>query len=146
MKINLQYPVFVFNKTGMVYIYYNVRQLKTVDIDFFTSEVSLCGNKIIDSSGMQYVTKNAYVTGSSGFGEKQNGVVSFEYKYEDAGTPITLETLKAMLLECFPKAKGFRPAWNNIKNFQGEIDRCNDFSQLALLFKNRENIIINQQE
>jgi hypothetical protein len=28
MKINLQYPVFVFSKANMVYVYYNERQLK----------------------------------------------------------------------------------------------------------------------
>jgi hypothetical protein len=117
MKINLQYPVFVFSKANMVYVYYNERQLKTVALEFFTSEISLSGNKIIDSSGMKYVTKSAYVTGSSGFGERQDKVISFEYRYEDAVTPITLETLKAMLLECFPKTKGLCPAWNNIKNF-----------------------------
>jgi hypothetical protein len=146
MKINLQYPVFVFSKANMVYVYYNERQLKTVAMDFFTSEISLGGNKIIDSSGMKYVTKSAYVTGSSGLGEGQDRVISFEHRYEDVVTPVTLETLKAMLLECFSKAKSLRPAWSNIKNFQGEIDKCNDFNQLALLFRKNENIIIKQQE
>jgi hypothetical protein len=135
MRIILQYPVFVFNKTNnTVYVYYTERQLKTVSMDFFLSEVNLDGNKIIDSSGMKYVTKSAYATGSSGFREGQDRVVSFEYQYKDAGTPVTLDTLKATLLECYPKSKWLRSAWNNIKKFRQEIDGCNDFKQLALLF------------
>jgi hypothetical protein len=145
MKINLQYPVFVVNKTNtMVYVYYNERQHKSVGMDFFTAEVSLGGHKIIDSSGMQYTTKSAYMTGSSGFREGEDRVISFEYKYEDAGTPVSLEELKKMLLECYPKSKWLRPAWNNIKIFQGEIDRCNDFSQLVSLFKRLSNNITEQ--
>jgi hypothetical protein len=146
MKIDLQYPVFVFNKAGnMVYVYYSERQLKTVSMDFFASEVSLC-NKIIDLSGMKYTVESAYVTGSSGFRGGQNGTVSFEYRYEDAGTPVTPETLKTMLLECYPKSKWLRPAWNNIKEFQGELDKCDDFNQLSSLFRRQSGNLVEQMK
>jgi hypothetical protein len=137
----------MFGKTNnMVSVYYNERQFSSVSMNFFTTKAGLVGNKIVDSSGMKYTTKNTCITGSSGFGQEQDRVISVKYEYEDAGMLITPEELKAMLLECFPKSKWLRPAWNNIKTFQSEIDGCNDFSQLASLFRRLSGSITEQMK
>jgi Neuraminidase (sialidase) len=122
----------------MVYVYYNDRQMKATNTEIF--ETTSFGNIIlIDSSGMKYVTKGAFITRYWGFLEglfrMKGKVVSFEFEYKDAGTPITLDELKAMIMERYPKSRWFRSAWSNVAEFQEEMDKCDTFKQVALLFE-----------
>jgi hypothetical protein len=120
----------------MVYVYYNDRQMKVTNTEIF--EKANFKNRIhIDSSGMKYITKGAFITRYWNFFERMflpGKVVSFEFEYENAGTPITLNELKVMIMERYPKSRWFHSAWCDVAEFQEEMDKCDTFEQVALLF------------
>jgi hypothetical protein len=135
MNIKLQYPVFVFKKKdNMIYVYYDDYQMKATNTEIF-QKTNFGGRIIIDSSGAKYITKSAYITRYWGFLESffrmKGKVVSFEYEYEDAGSPITLDELKEMIMNRFPKSRWFHSTWSDIREFKEEMDKCSTFEQVA---------------
>jgi hypothetical protein len=60
--VNLRYPVFVFRKKdNMIYVYYNDYQMKMTNTEIFR-KTNFSDRIISDSSGMKYITQNAYIT------------------------------------------------------------------------------------
>jgi hypothetical protein len=137
MNIKLQYPVFLFDrKDKMIYVYHDDRQMKVSNTEIF-AKANYKNRTLIDSSGMKYITKGAFITRYWNFFERlflPGRVVSFDYEYADAGTPITPDELKTMIMERYPKSRWFHSAWSDVQEFKEEMDKCSTFEQLALLF------------
>jgi hypothetical protein len=119
--IQLKYPVFEFiPKDNLVYVGYNDNRFKTTNTEIF-KKTKFGNHIIIDSSEMKYVTKSAYITRYWGFWEgllrMLGKVVSIEFEYKDAGTPVTLEELKEMIMERYPKSRWFHSAWSDVEEF-----------------------------
>jgi hypothetical protein len=136
-SITLQYPVFLFDrKDKMVYVYHDDRQMKVSNIEIFAKE-NFSNITLIDSSGMKYTTKRAFITRYWNFFERlflPGQVISFDYEYKDVGSPITLDELKTMIMERYPKSRWFHSAWSDVREFKEEMDKCDTFEQVALLF------------
>jgi hypothetical protein len=120
----------------MVYVYHDDRQMKVSNTEVF-AKANYSNRTLIDSSGMKYITKGAFITRYWNFSERlflPGKVISFDYEYEDAGTPVTLDELKTVIMERYPKSGWFRSAWSNVAEFREEMDKCDTFEQVALLF------------
>lgn len=135
IKIKLQYPVFVFRKKdNMIYVHYDDYQMKATNTEIFR-EADFSGRIIIDSSGTKYITQSAHITRYWGFLEgffwMKGKVVSFEYEYQDAGSPITLDELKEMIMSRFPKSGWFHSVWSDVQELKEEMNKCATFEQLA---------------
>jgi hypothetical protein len=136
--IKLKYPVFEFApKDDMVYVFYGEKDHKTTNNKLF-QVVKYSGDVIIDSSGMKYIIKKAYKVKMGGlwtYFTGQGRALFIEYEYKDAGNPITLDELKKMIMIRFPKSRWFKSTWVDVQEFEEEMDKCNTFEQLALLFR-----------
>jgi hypothetical protein len=140
MNIKLQYPVFVFTKNDpMVYVFHD-EGLFTVTTMEYLKKTNFKKDVFIDSSGMKYFPQSAYVTYIWGFWERifrrlwrlgAAQLITIDYDYMDAGVPITLNELKTMIVERYPKSGWFHSSWSNVEEFREEINKCDTFEQLA---------------
>ena len=140
MKIKLHYPVFVFTKNDpMVYVYYDDGQLKTTFLEYI-KKTNFKNDIFIDSSGMKYFPQSAYVTHIWGFWERTLRklwrlgtvkLITIDYEYKDAGSPITMENLKEMIMQHYPRSKWFHSAWSDVEEFKEKLDRCTTYEQIA---------------
>jgi len=135
MKAELKYPIFSFVKNdNMVYVFYRDKDNKTTNIEIF-KKYKFKGIVIIDSSGMKYIIKRAYKTkwlGISGyFTGMQGRVFLVDFEYEDEIEQISLDELKEMILNRYPKSRWFHSAWVDVNEFKEEMDKCTTFEELA---------------
>lgn len=135
MEAKLKYPVFVFlKKDNMVYVDYRDKDMKATNTEIFNT-TNFKGRIIIDSSGTKYVTRKAYQTGYlgiKGFSLFMVGkAISFEYDYENEVVKISLEELKEMIINRYPKSRWFYSAWVDVEEFKEEMDKCTTFEELA---------------
>jgi hypothetical protein len=140
MNIKLQYPVFVFTKNDpMVYVFHD-EGIFTITTMEYLKRTNFKNDVFIDSSGMKYFPQSAYVTHIWGFWEKilrrlwrlgAAKLITIDYDYKDVGCSITLNELKTMIMERYPKSRWFHSAWSNVEEFQEEINKCDTFEQLA---------------
>lgn len=135
MEAKLKFPVFTFlKKDNMVYVDYSEKRMKMTNTEIFKS-TNFKGDIIIDSSGIKYITRKAYQTGYlgiKGFSLFMVGkAISFEYEYEDEIQHISLDELKEMILNRYPKSRWFHSAWVDVEEFKEEMDKCTTFEELA---------------
>lgn len=122
----------------MVYVFWREKLYKTTNTKILKEMKK--GDIVIDSKGMKYIQKGAYMTKWRGiyghFTGMQGRVIAIEYEYEDNPEKISLEQLKKMIVERYPKSRAFRShAWVNADDFKKDVFRCTTFEELALIFE-----------
>lgn len=137
MHLQLKYPIFSFVKDdNMVYVFHRERDNKTTNTEIF-KKYKFKGNIFIDSSGTKYIVKKAFMTQWRGFKGyftgMQGRVIAIEYEYEDGITKVSLEELKEMILNRYPKSRWFSSAWVSVEELEQEMNKCNNFEELARL-------------
>lgn len=135
MKAQLKFPVFIFKPKGnMVYVFWREKLYKTTNTKIFKTIKK--GDIVIDSNGMKYIEKKVYMTKWRGiygyFAGMQGRVIAIEYEYEDNLEKISLEQLKTMIVERYPKSWAFKSqAWVNAEDFKRDVFRCTTFEEVA---------------
>jgi hypothetical protein len=133
MKFDLKYPIFeFFPNDNMVYVYYNDNEFKTTSTEVL-KKLKFRNTLIVDSSGMKYTIQNTYITRYWGFWEglfMKGKIVSIENEFNER-TLISLEELKLLILDSYPKSIWFHSAWSDVKKLKDEMNKCITFEQLA---------------
>ena len=135
ISIELKYPIFTYGKKEkMIYVFYRRKDSHTTNAKII-KKAGYPGSTIIDSTGMKYVIKRAQKAKWRGFygyfTGMQGRVFEVEFEYEDESVHITLDELKAIILDRYPKSYWFRSAWSSKKEFDEEMSKCMTFEEVA---------------
>jgi hypothetical protein len=96
-------------------------------------QTNFSGMTLVDSSGVKRIIKSVYAKGGSGFRNEApgEGTVTFKFNFLDAGCSITLEEIKAILIEYYARARWIYALFHGVEDFREKLERCETIQQIS---------------